>query len=198
MTKTIEERDRLIEENIDLLYWIQTKMRSRFQAVCKTMLLDENDVDQICTAAFVKAAEKHDPERGRFSTLLYTTAVRRINSEIADRQNDVSAHALSLDYQYSTGRNDDDVAELVSLIADPDTLYDIEDLIESESKKRLLEDLAAVVSSNPRAVKILSMRAQGLTYRDAAKELGISYQRCQQIAAKVKERAEAVRKKHGL
>ncbi|MBR4040157.1 MAG: sigma-70 family RNA polymerase sigma factor, partial [Clostridia bacterium] len=199
MNKTIEERNRFVEENIATLYWLRGKFKRRFHTLIAARVLSEEDIDSICALGVVKAASHYDAERGaKFPSFAYRIANQIMQIEIDARNRDMLCHAVSLDWEYEAGRDADDIITLMELVSDPEALYQLDDVLEDEGKKQLVARLQSLIETDPRAVEILRLKAQGKSYREAGEALGISFQRAQQIVKRLRERAEGIREKHGF
>lgn len=199
MNKTTEERNRFVEENIPTLYWLRGKFKKRFHTLIAARVLSAEDIDSICALGVVKAASHYDEAKGaKFPTFAYRIANQIMQIEIDARNRDMLCHAVSLDWEYEAGRDADDIITLMELVSDPEALYQLEDVLEDEGKKQLVSRLQSLIETDPRAVEILRLKAEGKSYREAGEALGISFQRAQQIVKRLRERAEGIREKHGF
>lgn len=195
--KSLEERDRLIEENIALVFWMKGRLRRRLEPVKRARLISDDDIEELAEIGIVKAANRFSPERGAFSTLYSITVSHDATTLIKKREQDLLFKCLSLDLAYEAGRDGDADTSLADLLADPDALEEIESVAENVAMQELCRDIMKVVGHNRLALRILQMRQRGMTYREIGQVLGVSYQRCQQVVKKVQERAEAIKRKHG-
>ena len=199
MNKTTEERNRFVEGNIATLYWLRGKFKKRFHTLIAARVLSEEDIDSICALGVVKAASYYDESHGaKFPSFAYKVANQIMQIEINTRTKDMLCHAVSLGYEYEAGRDSDDITTLMEIVGDPEALYQLEDVLEDVGKKQLVSRLQSLIETDPRAVEILRLKAEGKSYREAGEALGISFQRAQQIVKRLRERADGIREKHGF
>ena len=100
------ERDKLIEDNMNLVYFVIRKYYPTF--------INDEDLIQTGMIGLCKAADKFDPERGTFSTYASVLIRNEIRKEFMRRYKDNEVSVISLDVP--TSNDDGEIGTLLDLI----------------------------------------------------------------------------------
>lgn len=107
------ERDKLIEDNIKLVYFVLNKYYPTY--------IHDEDIIQIGMIGLCKAADKYDGDKGTFSTYAVIVIQNEIRREFRNRQKEDKLNAVSLDLPVLN----DDGKEITTLL---DTIMGQEDV----------------------------------------------------------------------
>lgn len=153
--RCIETRNRIVEENIPLAYW----MARRLYDSGRSRKLPLEDVQQICLLALVRAVEIHDPERARLSTYA-SLAMLRMVDRAASRDTLIAAPKGESPPRIASI---EDISPLGQLADDAVKRVDDHDLVE-----RLLECLPSDLK------RLAEAQIEGKTFNQIAREEGIT------------------------
>lgn len=107
------ERDKLIEDNIKLVYFVLNKYYPTY--------VNDEDIIQTGMIGLCRAADKYDCDKGTFSTYAVPAIQNEIRKEFRNRQREDKLNAISLDFPIIN----DDGKELTTLL---DTVIGQEDV----------------------------------------------------------------------
>lgn len=149
------ERDRLIEENIRLAYWVAEKFRR-----CG---IEYEDIVGCCMLGLVKAAGMYDPWRGKFSTF----SVRVMQYEMSVELRNTRRKKRSGCYMESLEAEREDGLQLAELVPDPHDGY-------SEVEAAMLYDawMGKLTGQEKEVVNLIV--GEGLGQAAAAQRIGMS------------------------
>lgn len=169
---TIEEGNRMIEENFGLLGACVKHLK-----LTKYRSVSIDDLWGVVDLAAVKAARAFDPAKGTFSTLLFATAeydAYRVFYDEPRRQKN-TAKVLSIEETYQI--SDDELErEYKNSLVDYQTDVEAEALVNVRQERA---DLAA-----PREAKMIRKRLEGYKLHEIGAACGISKERVRQLIKK--------------
>lgn len=166
------ERDRLIEENIRLAYWVAEKFRR-----CG---MEYEDIVGCCMLGLVKAAGAYMPEKGKFATF----AVRGMQNEILLGLRKVRRWGRA-GYMESLEAEQEDGLQLAELVPDPHDGY-------SEVEAAMLYDawMGKLTGREKEAARLLV--GEGLSQEDAARRMGITQSYVSRIMKDARRKMEVM------
>lgn len=167
------ERDRLIEENIRLAYWVAEKFRR-----CG---MEYEDIVGCCMLGLVKAAGMYDPGRGKFSTF----SVRVMQYEMSVELRNARRKKRSGCYMESLEAEQEDGLQLAELVPDPHDGY-------SEVEAAMLYDawMEKLTGREKEAARLLV--GEGLSQEDAARRMGIAQSYVSRIMKDARRKMEVM------
>lgn len=120
--------------------------------------LGDEDLVQVGRIALWRCAKRYDPDKGKFSTYAYKAIYHSMLKELSKRKSEVSLNTPIVG---------DDEAEF------QDTIADLRQSLDGAELKFELEDFYKTLT--PRRQEVLKRKANGLTRREIAQALGVSY-----------------------
>jgi len=173
MLRSIQERNKLIEDNIGLVHHVAKKYRARLP-------LDYEDIVQTGMRGLVKAADGYDPTIAKFST----HAVYYIRSEISHLARDTflpKRYPRKAPMSLNQSIKNLDGLTIQDELMDKTT--DIEDYCVAK-----IDIERALASADARTQRVMGMRYKGYSQVKIAKELDVSQVLVSRIIAKFKRR----------
>jgi len=164
---TDPEIEQLITQNVGLAYKAANTYARQYGA-------DQDDAEQTAMTGLVKAAMAFDPDRGvKFSSVAYRYIDTELKHMVAPQ---VVAHKHSKK-GWRLGRVDLDAPFGDE---EEDAVHDIVGALDPSHQEVVDKDTYALMNQeieklDPRAQSIVKLWSQGMTYRDIAKQLGISH-----------------------
>lgn len=169
---TIEEGNRMIEENFGLLGACVKHLK-----LTKYRSVSIDDLWGVVDLAAVKAARAFDPAKGTFSTLLFRTAeseaCRAFCAVPRLQKNAATVFSLEATCQIS---EDDPEREYKNVIADHSKN------VEEEALTNICTERADKAA--PQAAELVRLKAQGYTLREIGAAFGISHERVRKLINK--------------
>ena len=167
------ERDRLIEENIRLAYWVAEKFRR-----CG---MEYDDIVGCCMLGLVKAAGMYDPGRGKFSTF----SVRVMQYEMSVELRNARRKKRSGCYMESLEAEQEDGLQLAELVPDPHDGY-------SEVEAAVLHDawMGKLTGQEKEVVNLIV--GEGLGQAAAAQRIGMSQPYVSRIMKRARRKMERI------
>ena len=167
------ERDRLIEENIRLAYWVAEKFRR-----CG---MEYDDIVGCCMLGLVKAAGMYDPGRGKFSTF----SVRVMQYEMSVELRNAQRKKRSGCYMESLEAEQEDGLQLAELVPDPHDGY-------SEVEAAVLYDawMGKLTGQEKKVVNLIVR--EGLGQAAAARRMGVTQSCVSRIMKRVRRKMKVM------
>ena len=159
-----ENRQRLIEDNMNLVYFIINKYYPTF--------IHDEDIVQYGMLGLCKAAEKWDETKSKFSTFASHAILNEIKMEFRRRSKQLETVSLS------------------KIIHSEESKLILEDAIMGETDVGFIDMKGLNDSLTPREKEIWDMTLCGNTQREIAERLGLSVQRVNAVIRKIKKRWE--------
>mgnify|MGYP002521422036 CR=1 FL=1 len=168
---TIEERNKLVEENLGLVGHICTK-------VYPSCLGDNfDDFFQIGCLGLVEAADNYDPStENQFSTYAYKFIAGRVSRAM---KHDYMRHNGVVSLDAAVREQDLDSLSLVDMVED--------ETVRSDFDQAEIEEARFLATLNERQQYIWNRRKEEKTIRDIAQELGCTHQAVQQQLVKMRK-----------
>ncbi len=166
------ERDRLIEENIRLAYWMAERFRG-----CG---MEHDDVVGCCLLGLVEAARDHMPEKGKFSTFAARVMQYKVLSELKKvRRWGRAGYMESLEAEREDG------LRLAELIPDPHDGY-----AEVDAAQIYEVWMGKLTEREKEAAGLVV--GEGISQEDAARRMGISQPYVCRIMKKARRKMEVM------
>lgn len=159
----MESKQKLIEDNMELVYSVITKEYPTF--------IRDEDIIQSGMLGLCKAADGWDESKSKFSTYAWKAIRNEINRELSDRCK--HQHVLSLDYPIKN--EDGDKSTFGDLIEDKKDIG----FVEAEFDERCLSQ---------REREVYELLKNGYDTVEIRKELGVSRQWVWSIIRKIKRK----------
>ena len=155
-------RDKLIEDNMMLVYYIIRKYYPTF--------INDEDIVQCGMVGLCQAAEYYDEKQGKFSTLASKLILNNVSNEIRSRMK--HANVKSLDYQIRTKDGHCTVAD--TIVGDEDVDYFDLDFFNDTLTER--------------EKKIVDLRLDGYTQQEIGHDIHVSQETVSGTLKKLKRR----------
>lgn len=154
------------EKNARILYYLRAIRHIAGQHAATIGQENYEELESDCMLAVSKAIDKYEPGKGKIDTFVWRYIRRRVDNYMRSFYGTVAGKEREQNIPF-TDHFEHGADGIAGPVTDPDTEIFCESII------RLV--------SNPRRRKVLTLSADGLTFADIGRRMGISRERVRQV-----------------
>lgn len=167
--KLNDEQKKLVEENHSLIYWFASKNSVPVEEYYDTLAI-----------ALCKAARDYDSNIGSFSTCAFAY----MRNELFMKYRDENLLKKNIPKEDIIHFDNDNIWEYSNLLPSSELVEN--EVLDKEYYDEIVQQICDLL--NDRDTEIFKYLLEGLTMRDIAKKIGLSYQRIHQIIKTIREK----------